>query len=46
MPLFGDADLYVNVNGMMPTRSSFQYVSLSSTGVDSVIVRSSDRQVG
>ena len=42
-PLFGDADLYVNVGkDTMASRTSYDYSSLSSTGIDTVTVSSSD----
>ena len=40
----GDADLYVNVGtNTFATRSNSQYRSLSATGVDRVVVSSTDR---
>jgi hypothetical protein len=41
-PLFGDADLYVAVNGLYATRTNHAYLSMSSIGMDEITVRNTD----
>jgi hypothetical protein len=41
-PTSGDPDLYLNLNGQKPTISSYQYISASGLGIDSITVEPTD----